>query len=227
MKKQLYNPLELPNYDINSASRYLHIPQSTLHFWTGGDEPIVRLQKYGRFPLLSFKNLVECYVVQGIRTIHKVHVAKIRTAAGWMHRNLSSPHPLADYDLRTDGTDLFLKIEGNTVNLSMRRHQGQQTDEQLLVAHLERIERDEHGVAMRLLPYKSKADIRSSNASRFILIDPFISFGRPILRESGIPTAILAGRFKAGDSISVLARSYGRKESEIKEAVEWEIGRAA
>ena len=227
MKKQRYNPLELPNYDVISASRYLHIPESTLHFWTTGNEPIVRLQKYGRFPLLSFKNLVECYVVEGIRTIHQVRVPKIRAASIWIHRNLSSPHPLADYDLTTDGSDLFLEIDGRLVNLSMRRHQGQQTDEKLLTAHLERVERDEHGVALRLLPYKSKADMSVSNAPRFILIDPFISFGRPILRESGIPTAALAGRYKAGDSISVLARSYGREEKEIKEAVEWEIGRAA
>jgi uncharacterized protein (DUF433 family) len=185
------------------------------------------LQKYGRFPLLSFKNLVECYVVEGIRTIHKVGIPKIRVAAKWMHNNLSSPHPLADYDLTTDRSDIFLEIDGKPVNLSMRRHQGQQTDEHLLAAHLERVERNESGVALRLSPYKNKADMSLANAPRFILIDPFISFGRPILRESGIPTAALAGRYRAGDSISVLARSYGRKESEIKEAVEWEIGCAA
>jgi len=54
-----------------------------------------------------------------------------------------------------------------------------------------------------------------------------VSFGRPILKDSGILSSVLASRYKAGDSIAVLARSYGRKESEIREAVEWEAGSAA
>lgn len=228
MRKRLYNPLDLPNYDLGSASRYLHIPSSTLHFWTSGSHPIVELQKYGRFPLLSFKNLVECYVIQGIRTIHGVHVARIRAASVWMRKHLASTHPLADYDVSTDGMHLYLDIDGSLVNLSMRGKQGQQESEELFQAHLERVERDEMGVAMRLVPYRRKADMLApAIAKRTILIDPFVSFGKPILKNSGIPTSVLAGRFRAGDSIPILARSYGREESEIREAIEWEIGKAA
>ena len=69
--------------------------------------------------------------------------------------------------------------------------------------------------------------LEPENAPKIIMIDPLISFGRPILRESGILSSVLAGRYKAGDTIEVLARSYGRGESEIREAVEWEIGKAA
>jgi uncharacterized protein (DUF433 family) len=228
MKQPTYNPFELPNYDLVSAARYLHLPDSTLHFWVSGKEPIVRLRRYGRFPLLSFKNLVECYVVQGIRTINDVHVSKIRTAAAWMRKHLNATHPLADYDLTTDGTDLYLEIDGNLINLSMRRHQGQQEIRELLLAHLQRVERDTRGMALRLIPYDTKGDMKApGSARRSIVIDPKVSFGKPILRESGIPTAVLAGRYRAGDSIRTLARSYGREEGEIRQAVEWEIGRAA
>lgn len=228
MRKQTYNPLVVPNYDLVSASRYLHIPSTTLHFWTSGKDPIVQLQKYGRFPLLSFKNLVECYVVQGIRTIHGVHVGRVRAASAWLRKHLASPTPLADYDLTTDGSHLYLHMDCNLINLSMRGKQGQTVNAQLFQAHLERVERDENGVALRLIPYKRKGDMMApSEASRGLLIDPYVSFGRPILRESGIPTAALAGRYRAGDSIPVLARSYGREESEIREAVEWETGKAA
>jgi uncharacterized protein (DUF433 family) len=228
MRKRAYNPLVVPNYDMVSASRYLHIPTTTLHFWTSGNDPIVQLQKYGRFPLLSFKNLVECYVVQGIRTIHGVHVARVRAASAWMRKHLASNTPLADYDLTTDGSHLYLRIDENLINISMRGKQGQTENAEIFQAHLERIERDASGVAMRLVPYKRRSDMMAPvEASKGLLIDPYVSFGRPILRESGIPTAALAGRYRAGDSISVLARSYGRKESEIREAVEWEIGKAA
>lgn len=228
MKHGRYNPLDLPNYDMVSASRYLHVPESTLHFWTRGKNPIVFVEKYGHFPLLSFKNLVECYVIQGIRTIHQVRVAKIRSASVWMREHLASRHPLADYDLTTDGNDLFLEIDDHLVNLSMRGRQGQEAHRELLLAHLDRVERDERGMALALVPYGSKADMAEPRkAPRSILIDPCISFGKPVLRESGIPTAVLAGRYRAGDDISTLARSYGRQESEIREAVAWETGRAA
>ncbi len=123
---------------------------------------------------------------------------------------------------------LYLDIDGSLVNLSMRGKQGQQESEELFQAHLERVERDEMGVAMRLVPYRRKADMLApAIAKRTILIDPFVSFGKPILKNSGIPTSVLAGRFRAGDSIPILARSYGREESEIREAIEWEIGKAA
>jgi len=225
MRRIHYHPDELPNYGMIEAARYLHIPHSTLQFWTSGEEPIVRLAQGGRRPLLSFKNLVECYVVQGIRTVHKVRVPKIRRAASFLRRNLTSLNPLADYDLKCDGVDLFLEIEGTLINLSLH---GQGGMEPLLHAHLKRVERDEAGVARRLFPYKNRMHMTSpQDAPRLIVIDPLVSFGRPILEDSGIPSSVLAGRYKAGDSIAVLANSYGREECEIRAAVEWEIGKAA
>src|SRR5205807_3224427 len=106
--------------------------------------------------------------------------------------------------------------------------EGQVAMKPFFEAHLERIERNEMGVARRLFPYKSHAHMMEpKTAPKIIMIDPMVSFGRPILRDSGILSSVLAGRYKAGDSIEVLARSYGREESEIREAVEWEIGEAA
>lgn len=207
------------------AARYLHVPHSTLQFWTGGECPIVELAHGTRPPMLSFKNLVECYVVQGIRTIHGVKTRKIRAATSWMRTNLTSRNPLSDYDLISDGIDLFLEMDGRLLNLSLY---GNGAFRPVLEAHLKRVERDADGMARRLFPYKNLAQMKSAVAApRFVVIDPLVSFGRPILKNSGIPSSVLAGRFKAGDKIPVLAKSYGVKEEEIKEAVEWEIGRAA
>ncbi|HEV2990679.1 MAG TPA: DUF433 domain-containing protein [Candidatus Angelobacter sp.] len=207
------------------TSRYLHIPHSTLQFWTSGKEPIVKLAAYGRRPILSFKNLVECYVVQGIRTMYGIKVQKIRAAAAWMRRNLSSPNPLADYEITTDGVNLFLDIQGILVCISK---EGQVAMKPIFEAHLGRVERDSSGIAHRLFPYKNRAHmLEPQRAPKVVMIDPMISFGRPILRGSGIMSSVLAGRYKAGDSIAVLAKSYGRAQSEIREAVEWEIGKAA
>src|SRR5437868_9161171 len=129
------------------AARYLHVPHSTLQFWTSGHCPIVELAHGTRPPMLSFKNLVECYVVQGIRTIHRVKLPKVRKAASWMRANLTSRHPLADYDLICDGVDLFLELdEGKLLNLCLN---GNAAFRPILEAHLQRVERNAVGMAER------------------------------------------------------------------------------
>jgi len=50
------------------------------------------------------------------------------------------------------------------------------------------------------------------------IIDPYVYFGRPVLVGTGIPTAVIADRYKAGDSVDDLANDYGRQWLEIEEA---------
>ena len=56
-----------------------------------------------------------------------------------------------------------------------------------------------------------------------MVIDPHVSFGRPVLVGTGIPTAVIAERYKAGESIDELAGDYGRGPSEIEEAIRCEL----
>jgi len=60
------------------------------------------------------------------------------------------------------------------------------------------------------------------DAPRLIAIDPTISFGRPVIAGSSIPTAVLHERWKAGDSIQELAEDYHRPVAEIEEAIRYE-----
>ncbi len=55
---------------------------------------------------------------------------------------------------------------------------------------------------------------------------PKIRFGKPCIRGTRIPTAIIVERHQAGDSILLLAEDYGRKAEEIEEAIRYE-GRIA
>lgn len=64
---------------------------------------------------------------------------------------------------------------------------------------------------------------RSPDEPKAVVIDPRISFGRPILAGSGIPTAIVAERYKAGESIDQLAENDAHKRLDIEEAVRCEI----
>lgn len=70
------------------------------------------------------------------------------------------------------------------------------------------------------LPIHPQAHGRRAPA---VVIDPRISFGRPVLAGSGIPTAVIAEQYKAGESVDELADDYGRKRLEIEEAIRCEL----
>src|SRR5882757_7102370 len=63
MRKGKHNVLEIPNYSPMEAVRYFHIPSSTLAYWTEEPNQLVVLASQTP-PLLSFKNLVELYVLE-------------------------------------------------------------------------------------------------------------------------------------------------------------------
>ena len=63
-----------------------------------------------------------------------------------------------------------------------------------------------------------------------MVIDPRVSSGRPVLVGSGIPTAVIAERYKAGESIDQLADDYGRERldiEDIEEAIRCELDERA
>jgi uncharacterized protein (DUF433 family) len=71
-----------------------------------------------------------------------------------------------------------------------------------------------------LYPFTRK---RQPDEPKVIVIDPRISFGRPVLTGTGIRTAIVAERYKAGESIEELAKDYSREHLEIEEAIRCEL----
>ncbi len=217
----------MPAYGINEASHYLGIPNATLRSWVlgrhypaGGSKrffrPIIELpDKEQR--LLSFVNLVEAHVLDAIRRAHGVALWRVRKAVDYLKKELGSRHPLAEQKFVTDGVDLFVEMFGQLVNIS---REGQLVIKELIQAHLRRIERDPLGVPIRLYPFTRE---RKADEPKTIVIDPYISFGRPVLAGTGIATTIIAQRYKAGESIEELADDYGRSRSEIEEAIRCEL----
>lgn len=218
-----YRILEMPNYSPIEAVRYFHIPVSTLAYWT--EEPNQLVVLASQTPrLLSFKNLVELYVLEGLRKIHGVHTSKIRSAVDFLLETERSRHPLADYDLRTEGKSLMFYKQGKPLNASLW---GQYEMEEIVGGYLHRVERDPHGVALRIFPYTKREQLANKEQPpRTVEINPAVCFGLPVLRDSRLTTGFLASRFRGGDSIPSIARSYGRPVAEITEAIEWELGRS-
>lgn len=226
MKAKYYKPLEIPSYGTVDAARYLHIPYQTLRYWTVGadTEPVISIASKTP-PLLSFMDLLECWVLASLRHKEGIPMRSIRGAVETLREKYNSAHPLAEVEFQTDGVDLFIEQAIGIVNLSKK---DQLALKEIVRAYLRRIDRDIEGVARRLYPFTKKAYLRSKvEVPKVIMIDPVISFGRPVLIDTGISTAVLADRHRGGDSIRALAREYGRQAIEIKEAIEWEEGKAA
>lgn len=222
------DPREVPAYGLAEAARYLNIPYPTLLSWVAGRAypvtdgerffpPVIEIADKKR-KLLSFINLVEAHVLDAIRRReHRIQLPKIRQAITYLRREFNSKHPLADQQLESDDFNLFVLKYGQLINISQ---EGQLAMHDMLRAFLKRVQRDPQGVPIKLYLFARRGD---KDEPLNVVVDPAISFGRPTLAGTNIPTSVLAERFKAGDSPEELADDYGRPKKEIDEAIRYEL----
>ena len=221
-KRSNSDVLEMPNYAPSEGSRYFHVPVSTLAYWTEEPNVVIKLAS-NHPPLLSFKNLAEFYVLEGLRKIHGVKLHRIREAVNDMKKNEGSVYPLADFDIKTDGKYVLFYRNSKLINATLH---GQYEIEECIATYLKRVDRDPHGIARKIFPFMKKNELKTgSEPPRIVVIDPNVCFGLPVLCGSRITTAFLASRYRGGDSLPAIAKSYARPVGEIKEAIEWETGR--
>ena len=218
---------ELPAYSAGEVSHYLNLPRSTVRYWaTGKDSSSALIEVADTDPLAySFHNLVELHVLAAIRRKHTVPMPKVRRAIDYLRKNtrdeFDKSHPLISKQLQTDGLDLFIDEYGRLVNVSSA---GQLAMRDIIEAALSRIERDRHGIPVKLYPF-TRNNIKS--APSMVVIDPTLSGGRPVISGTGLATEVIAERYKAGETIAELAKDYDRKETEIEEAIRCELKLAA
>lgn len=214
--------LELPNYSPAEAARYFHIAPSTLQYWTHGLRPLVNLAS-ARTRLFSFKNLVELYVLEGLRR-RGLRFKTVRQAVENLLMHEESRHPLADFDLRVLDRDLVFCRGEHVLNVSLG---GQYEVTNWVAPYLRRVDRDPYGRAQKIFPILTKSQIESNvHSPCSVSIDPEICFGLPTLVGSRITTGFIASRYRGGDSLAAIANSYDRSVAEIREAIEWETGKA-
>ena len=140
---------ELPAYGIAEAAGYLRLPVSTLRSWLLGQSYRVGDQPKFFKPVidiadrkerqLSFINLVEAFVLAGIRREHEIPLPKVRKAVDYLRRTFSTKRPLADEQFETDGIDLFVEKMGSLIGATQ---EGQIQMRDIIRARLERVRRD-------------------------------------------------------------------------------------
>ncbi len=220
------DPREVPTYSISEAAHYLNIPVATIRAWVrgtsyntaGGKKRFRRVIHVPNrnHPFLSFFNLAEAHVLRSLRTDYNVPLRHIRTALDYVKREVGWSRPLIEERFQTDGVSLFVERLGRLIDVSA---DGQLVIRGLVESHLERLEWEDDLVA-RLYPFTSTQFV---NAPKAVFMDPRYSFGRPVLKECGIATAIIAERYKAGDSIKHLAKDYDCPPLEIEEGLRCEL----
>jgi len=221
------DPREIPAYRLPDAAAYLSIPKATLRSWIKGYyypvkdgrkffEPVFHLPEPSIL-LLSYTNLVEAFVLSSLRRKYKIDLYKIRKAIDSLQKRFDSRHPLAEHKFETNGVDIFVQEYGQLVNVGQ---DGQLAMRELLESYLKRVEHDPAGKAAKLYPF---IRLNGTEQPRNVVINPYVSFGKPVIAGTGLPTRVVAERFKAGDSIPQIAADYGRQEEEIDDAIRYEL----
>ena len=229
MAKQIFTDRdlrEMPAYGIPEAAGYLRLPVSTLRAWLLGQryragnqpkffKPVIDIADR-KERQLSFINLVEAFVLAGIRREHEIPLPKVRKAVDYLRRTFNTTRPLAHEQFETDGIDLFVEKMGSLIGATQ---EGQIQMRDIIRDRLERVHRDPKGVPEKIVLFPAR---REKTESADVVIDPRLSFGRPVLDRFGVRTAILAERFDAGDDIDVLAREYSAPPEAIQNAIRCE-----
>jgi uncharacterized protein (DUF433 family) len=211
---------------VTEAARYLRLPAATLRSWVLGRPyataagpkhwaPLLKLAQREP-PVLSFNNLIEAHVLRALRTEHGVPLDAVRKALRFAERELDIKQLLLREELRTAGGTLFLDQYGKLIDLSAS---GQLAMRKAFEAHLKRVEWGELRFPVRLYPFLAT---EAAGDARPIVIDPQISFGRPVVQGAFVSTRTIVDRIDAGESVEDVARDYEIGEEAVEEAVLYE-----
>jgi uncharacterized protein (DUF433 family) len=173
-------------------------------------EPIERVNA------ISFHDLIDVYVAGHLRnagvslsTVRKVHV---RLAADWQTKN-----PFARNELLTDGKDVFVRGLDAACETEIYEALTKQKAFPQLLSFFQRIDYD------RVSLLAARWQIASG-----VVVDPGLSFGKPVLECRSIPTYLIAAEYRANDrDAEKVAGWYSISAEEVLSAVQFETSLAA
>lgn len=219
-------------YSIAEAARLIHVPTQRLRRWIHGDPhgynvvPLIRneLPVVDGYIAMSFINLIEALFISRFVS-EGVHVRSIRAMAEEAKEFLHSEHPFAtDILFKTDGRDIFAEVARKTKDkrlYSLRKHNW--ALEPIIGPSLKAaVNYGPNRLAHSWYPDKQNAP--------HVVVNPSVSFGQPVLTDTGVPTRALYDSYVAeGRKADVVAHWYEVDKRRVVEAVRFEenLARAA
>ena len=154
-------------------------------------------------------------MLRSLRTEYGVPLPQVRKALAYAERELQIDQLLLREELCTVGGQLFLDRYGELTNLSAS---GQLAMRKVFEAHLKRVEWGKLRFPVRLYPFL----VSESADAKSIMIDPQISFGRPVVSKAFVSTRSIVDRIDAGEKVEDVARDYDLTQEQVEEAVVYE-----
>jgi uncharacterized protein (DUF433 family) len=173
---------------------------------------------------VSFFNLIEIFVLDELRRRFRFPLQQLRPYISYMRETFpDAPYPLAQVDLFVSNNELYGRLGKDLVNISKG---GQLGLADVLRDLLQRVEKGPSGEGVvKLFPFITKQ--RNPDTPLVVEVNPRVSFGRPVVRGTGVPTAVVAQRFDAGEAIAKMAGEYDRTPEEIEQVIRYESARRA
>lgn len=213
-------------YALSEVARYAEIAPTTVSSWFkprsdgNGRGPLFTsdYRSVGEDYAVSFLNLIEVYVARFFR-LQGVTAPRIRRVYGALKSELSSSHPFARQDLYTDGIDIFRRV-GEEVNVPEM---------------VDVLTKPKQSVFGEWRAYLGQFDYIQQTKLAFrwriangVVIDPRISFGKPVVGSAGITTFVLANQYAANHrNAALVADLYAVSEEDVLNAVRFEAQEAA
>ncbi len=219
----------MPRYTFGEAGRYLGLAESTVKAWFAGMpygvQPNIKYYKPILTPaapdLLSFYDIASAHVLMAMKK-KGVSPNDLRDILQGLEKEYpDSQYPLLGRNFFLFGRDVVVKQLGKRLNLSRGRQLGIKA---VMDKFLSRIEVDANLMPTRFSPLRSQRE----RGKGYIIIDPDLAAGRPVVRGTGIAAEIIAKRKKSGESVAHLATDYRISRRAVEEAIKYfPTGKAA
>ncbi len=217
-----YDAREMPRYNVAQVAAYLLVPESTIRSWfygtSYGKKPYTRrfcpiLLPAGK-DLLSFYDAASAHVLSALKA-EGVPTEDIRAIVQELQAHVpGNRYPLLGRNFYLFGRNVVIKEVGKRINLSRGRQLGFR---HIIDKFLRRLDLDENKMPVRFSPV-----IDPEKKTRpFIVIDPNLSGGRPVIKGTGISAEVIVERKNSGESIARLSKDYRLSRRAIEEAVKY------
>jgi uncharacterized protein (DUF433 family) len=214
--------LEAGIYTVPEVARLVRAPQPDVRVWieghTGKQDPVItnQLGRVGGKMAVSFANLMELRFIARFAAAG-IGLREIRNILQEAQRTLRHPHPFATHTVfKTDGKKIVADIaRKNGLNLIYDlKSKNYEMPTVVMKSFKENVVFDPQGEAIAWTP---RPDIAPN-----VIVHPRLSFGRPVLKQSHIPTDTVAKAVNVEGNVRFVADIFDIQERHVREAIKFE-----
>lgn len=193
-----------PILNVADAAVYLAMPESTLGGWKrSGTIHSAEPTGHGA-PVLPFVGVVEAFVLDAIKRAG-FRSGKIREAAQGVREHYGDQYALARPGLGTDGSEIFIKTDGDYLRAADRQQAIRET-----ITHFHEFIQWEGNTPSRLR-------LRQFDN---VILDPRFGWGRPVVADRNVPVSAIVGLWHAREPIDVIAEEFGMTRRDVERVIQ-------